>query len=294
MSNRARLARWAGLTVAIVAAGLLGLVSVTSAAPNTFSAANQPAIVGGSEVESGKREYVVYLADDQGVPYCGGTLVAPDKVVTAAHCVDSADADDLTVVAGRNDVRSDEGTEADVERIWTPEAYSSVTEGSDIAVLLLDETLPYRTIRPASKGDDELYRAGRKAAVLGWGRTSERGESSDRLRAARVPLRADSDCEDAYGTYSPDEMVCAGYREGGTDACQGDSGGPLITGGRLIGIVSWGEGCARAGKYGVYTEVRRYAKQIAAADDSADASDEESDSREPDSGGIDLPILGGG
>lgn len=294
MSNRARLARWAGLTGAIVAAGLLGLVSVTSAAPNTFSAANQPMIVGGSEVESGKREYVVYLADDQGAPYCGGTLVAPDKVVTAAHCVDSADADDLTVVAGRNDVRSDEGTEANVERIWIPENYSSVTEGNDIAVLLLDETLPYRTIRPATKGDDELYRQGRKATVLGWGRTSERGESSDRLRAAQVPLRADADCENAYGTYTPDEMVCAGYREGGTDACQGDSGGPLITGGRLIGIVSWGEGCARAGKYGVYTEVRRYAQQIAAAEDSEDAPDEESESREPESGGINLPILGGG
>lgn len=294
MSNRARLARWAGLTVAIVAAGLLGLVSVTSAAPNTVSAANQPAIVGGSEVEPGKREYVVYLADDQGAPYCGGALVGPDKVVTAAHCVDSADADDLTVVAGRNDVRSDEGSEADVERIWIPEDYSSVTEGDDIAVLLLDGTLPYRTISPATKGDDDLYRPGRKATVLGWGRTSERGESSDRLRAARVPLRADADCEKAYGTYTPDEMVCAGYREGGTDACQGDSGGPLITGGRLIGIVSWGEGCARAGKYGVYTEVRRYAKQIAAAEDSEDAPDEESEPRDPENGGINLPILGGG
>ncbi|MPY99771.1 MAG: trypsin-like serine protease [Actinophytocola sp.] len=289
MTNRARFARWAGFTVAIVVVGLLGLVSVTSAAPNS---ASQPSIVGGSEVEPGKREYVVYLADDDGTPYCGGTLVAPDKVVTAAHCVDADDPEDLTVVAGRNDVRTDDGTEADVERVWIPEDYSSVTEGNDIAVLVLAEKLPYRTIQPATQRDDRLYRVGREATVLGWGRTSERGEASDRLRAAQVPLRADADCEDAYGTYVPEEMVCAGVREGGKDACQGDSGGPLVTGGRLIGIVSWGEGCARPAKYGVYTEVRRYAKQIATTptEDTAD----ESESREPDSGGINLPILGGG
>ncbi|GAA5120600.1 serine protease [Haloechinothrix salitolerans] len=290
MSNRARLARWAGLTIAIVTAGLLGLVSVTSAAPNS---ASQPTIVGGSEVESGNREYVVYLADEDGMPYCGGTLVAPDKVVTAAHCVSAADPEDLTVVAGRNDIRSDDGSEASVERTWVPKDYASVTEGSDIAVLLLAKKLPYRTIQPATENDDQLYRVGRQATVLGWGKTAERGESSDRLRAAKVPLRADADCEDAYGVYVADEMVCAGYREGGKDACQGDSGGPLITGGRLIGIVSWGEGCARPGKYGVYTEVRRYAKQIATTPADEEAPDDEGDSREPESGGITLPILGG-
>ncbi|MPY78166.1 MAG: trypsin-like serine protease [Actinophytocola sp.] len=254
------------------------------------SSASQPAIVGGSEVEPGEREFVVYLADEDGKPYCGGTLVAPEKVVTAAHCVESAERSDLTVVAGRNDVRGDEGSEAGVDEVWIPEDYSSVTEGSDVAVLRLDEKLPYRTIQPAAKGDGELYRVGRKATVLGWGKTSERGESSSRLRAAKVPLRADADCEEAYGTYTQEEMVCAGYRKGGTDACQGDSGGPLVSGGRLIGIVSWGEGCARPGKYGVYTEVRRYAKYIA----TASASEDESDAQESNGGGIELPIPGGG
>jgi len=101
-----------------------------------------------------------------------------------------------------------------------------------------------------------------------------------------VPGRADADCVNAYDTYTKNQMVCAGYREGGTDACQGDSGGPLVAGGRLIGIISWGEGCARPGKYGVYTEVRHYAEWIETA-----GTGQQSVVPGGDSG---LPILGGG
>jgi secreted trypsin-like serine protease len=81
---------------------------------------------------------------------------------------------------------------------------------------------------------------------------------------ATVPVMDDGHCENAYPQFDPDEMTCAGYPEGGVDTCQGDSGGPYVAGGKLIGITSWGEGCAREGRPGVYSEVKRYAEDIEA------------------------------
>src|SRR5207249_7825654 len=96
-----------------------------------------------------------------------------------------------------------------------------------------------------------------------WGRTRENGPTSRYLRAASVPIVADAACAGAYQPFSPTAMVCAGYPDGGVDACQGDSGGPMVVGTVLVGIASWGDGCARPGKYGVYTRVASYAALIA-------------------------------
>lgn len=268
---------------ALVAAALVGAASGTSAEQATGA---QPMIVGGDEAKVGDHPYVVYLADRSGRQYCGGALIAPDRVVTAAHCVAETAPRRIFVVAGRQDTRDDDGTASGVREVWVPESYSEPTEGSDIAVLMLSEKLTQRTIRQATSEDDALYSPGRKATVLGWGRTSENGGESTTLRSAQVPLRADSDCEATYRDYVPDEMVCAGYEKGGVDACQGDSGGPLVTGGKLIGVVSWGEGCARAGKPGVYTEVRTFARQVASAEPTSSRAS-------PGGGPLGLPVIGG-
>jgi secreted trypsin-like serine protease len=75
-----------------------------------------------------------------------------------------------------------------------------------------------------------------------------------------VPITTDAACTAAYqGDYQPTAMFCAGVPEGGLDSCQGDSGGPFVVGGKLVGIVSWGIGCARPGLPGVYTRVATYA-----------------------------------
>jgi secreted trypsin-like serine protease len=78
-----------------------------------------------------------------------------------------------------------------------------------------------------------------------------------------VPVVGGAGCRTGYPEYSPSSMLCAGYPEGGIDACKGDSGGPLVVDGGLIGIVSYGEGCAKPGKPGVYTRVSTYADEIA-------------------------------
>lgn len=82
------------------------------------------------------------------------------------------------------------------------------------------------------------------------------GEQSDHLMKVGVPITTDEECSTAYGeSYKPEGMVCAGVPEGGKDSCQGDSGGPMVVENKLVGVVSWGEGCARPGKPGVYARV---------------------------------------
>ncbi|WP_317494421.1 serine protease [Haloechinothrix sp. LS1_15] len=282
MRNTSRIASCAIALAAVLVASAFGFTAASAGvSTGPQSPGTQPFIVGGDEVSVHDHPYVVYLADRNGKQYCGGTLIARDTVVTAAHCVANVPRRGFHVVAGRQDTRSDEGTERQVERVWIPEDYRSVRDGSDLAVLTLERPVSHRGIDYARQGQGHLYAEGTMGTIYGWGRTSEGGSSAHRLRAADVPIRPHADCERAYDDYDRDSMVCAGYPEGGVDACQGDSGGPLIVDGTLVGIISWGEGCARAGKPGVYTDVRPYAEDIARSDRTGD----DQASR--------LPILGG-
>lgn len=127
-------------------------------------------------------------------------------------------------------------------------------------MLTLSRALPKNGVIPMARGGDAAYRAGTAADVYGWGDTTGSGTYASVLRSARVRVLPDGDCARAYpggqeGTYKTSAMVCAGDPAGGRDACQGDSGGPLVARGRLIGLVSWGSGCGRAGSPGVYTRV---------------------------------------
>ncbi len=114
---------------------------------------------------------------------------------------------------------------------------------------------------PAAE-DKADYAVGTEATVLGWGRIADGGDRSNYLRSVDVPVVGDADCKADYDVYDSRTMVCAGYPEGGKDACQGDSGGPLVVGDTLIGIVSFGDGCGKAGKPGVYTRVSAFTDDI--------------------------------
>ncbi|MEU6642263.1 serine protease [Saccharomonospora sp. NPDC046836] len=235
------------------AAVLAGSVLVPATASGT-----QPSIVGGTEASVADHPYAVFLVDRRGNQFCGGTLVASDTVVTAAHCAVAVDRSELGVVAGRQDKRTADGMEAGVRDVWVPPAYEDPTTGDDLAVLTLDRRVPYRPARVAGPADQARYAPGTMATVLGWGRLEEGGAKSTTLRSARVPIVDDETCGRAYGSYDSRTMVCAGYPEGGVDACQGDSGGPLMVGNTVVGVVSWGEGCGEPGKPGVYTRVASY------------------------------------
>ena len=116
-------------------------------------------------------------------------------------------------------------------------------------------------VKVAGAADRNIWDPGDLETIVGWGVTEEGGEAPDVLQEANVPITTDAYCANAYdSSFDPETMVCAGFPQGGVDTCQGDSGGPMFgtsnAGGlRVVGSTSWGEGCARPGKPGVYARV---------------------------------------
>lgn len=264
-----------------VAVGLACVLTVlTGAGPGAAVAqatasvehdAAQARIVGGTRTSTERAPWMVALTDRFGRQFCGGALVTATKVVTAAHCTldrrrDSPRAaEDLRVVVGRTDLRSQAGTVARVSGVWRHPNFTTITGGADVAMLTLSNPVSQQPLPMVRQGAEAEYRAGTTGEVYGWGRTGESEASSPVLRSVRVPVMADARCADAYTSYDPAGMFCAGLPEGGKDACAGDSGGPFVVNGRLAGIVSFGNGCARKGYPGVYTRVAAYADRLDAA-----------------------------
>ncbi|MFD7131595.1 S1 family serine peptidase [Streptomyces sp. NPDC059894] len=258
------LARPLVLTAAAMA---IPLVVAVPAAP----AASDGVVVGGFPVDVSTSPWTVALSSRdrfggmRSGQFCGGVVVGPSTVLTAAHCMGeevlgSPRATDLKVVADRTDLYSDTGREIPVREVWVNPGYDPSTNSGDFAVLKLAEALPRSSVIGMAAAGDPAYAPATEALVYGWGDTTGIGSYAHSLRAARVHVLADSLCEAAYpgptdGRYVARTMVCAGEARGGRDACQGDSGGPLVAQGRLVGLVSWGSGCGRAGSPGVYTRV---------------------------------------
>lgn len=261
--TRGRIRTAAGVLAAVALTGTMFATGANAVERGAATAAAPP-IVGGEPAQIEQHPWVVYLSDAQGNQFCGGTIGAADKIVTAAHCAEGMQPTELRVVAGREDKTSGEGTVAGVRDVWVHPDYESAIQGDDVAVLTLDRELPQPALPLATAADTAAYQPGRRAEVFGWGTTSEGGDSSDTLQRASVPLTSDADCSAAYGQYDPAAMVCAGYPLGGVDSCQGDSGGPLVADGKLIGIVSTGNGCARPGSPGIYTRVSSYEPEVQA------------------------------
>ncbi|KAH8418668.1 hypothetical protein KR222_009239, partial [Zaprionus bogoriensis] len=153
-----------------------------------------------------------------------------------------------------------------VEKIVQHELYNASITDNDIALIFVSPPFPvgsHLKIATIELANEQPV-AGTVATVSGWGTTTEGGFSSAQLQRVQVPLVDNEACQAAY-TWRPitDGMMCAGISGGGKDACQGDSGGPLVANGQLVGIVSWGEGCAQADYPGVYAAVPHFLDWIA-------------------------------
>jgi trypsin len=221
-------------------------------------------IVGGAKTDIKQHPWQVALnVGMNGQEYlCGGSIIAQRWVVTAAHCFGKAIAPGhVRAKAGVTDYITT-GVWLDVERVIVHEAYDAKTQQNDIALIKLKSSPAGRVIALAASSLD--VPVNQPLEVTGWGATTEGGSASHSLLKAIVP-RADTEAcntANAYAGRIKEGMMCAGFRDGGVDSCQGDSGGPLVwrtpDGPVLVGIVSWGDGCARKLRYGVYTRVSAY------------------------------------
>lgn len=248
------------------------------------------AVVGGRDATTSRYPWMVFLSrvGDPTTPsgqFCGGALVAPTKVVTAAHCIDDLAPEDFKVIGGRTNLHRQNGTVRDVETVWNaPRVPPPVADpgdpayigGGDLSVLTLDEPMPYRPLRIMNQDDAWRYAPGQPATILGWGIYQEEGlvGPSPVLQQGRVPMLGYDTCNAAATAHparpfqlDPRFYVCGGWPEGGPAVCGGDSGGPLVIDGRLAGVVGPilsrnGTVCADA--YSGFTRVDVYAELIRA------------------------------
>ncbi|XP_017068642.1 trypsin zeta-like [Drosophila eugracilis] len=230
----------------------------------SISAQPEARIINGTSVDIARHPYLVSLryrrGEDSSYKHeCAGVIISEQAVLTSAQCLYGLpEGTKLLAVAGANTRSGCDGFVYPVANWTYHQNYDPITVDNDIGVLQLDTPLNLThfgissiAIRP------ERPAVGRLATVAGWGYREEWGPSSYTLEQTQVPVVSSEQCTEIYGTGEvTDRMICAGFvAEGGSDACQGDTGGPLVIDGQLVGLVSWGRGCARPNYPTVYCYV---------------------------------------
>lgn len=219
------------------------------------SIASKPRIVGGQQTRIEQLPYLVYLRQ-RGSFICGGSLISPSCVLSAAHCVYAAQPQDYTVHAGASRLDEEAAVVRAVAAFHISAQYAPTNFDMDVAILQLAEQVPLGRISTIATCHSPPA-ANAYVRISGWGVTHEGApDPAAQVRSTLVRVLSHSECQLAYAGQAQlsDSMLCAAIR-GLRDSCSGDSGGPLVYRGQLCGIVSWGFGCARVAYPGVYTSM---------------------------------------
>jgi trypsin len=223
-------------------------------------------IIGGSEATPNRHKFAASLQDNLG-HFCGGSLIAKDVVLTAAHCQGTP----FDVILGRHDLDDNDGQVIGITKQLPHPNYDDSTTDNDFMLVFLRSaaTLNGDVDLVTLNGDSNVPNVGDSVTVMGWGDTNIRDDVSTLshvLMKVQVNVISNNDCDDSSGTiggYSDNyhgqitqNMLCAKSNQP-KDSCQGDSGGPLVSGNTQVGVVSWGIGCASDAFPGVYARVSR-------------------------------------
>jgi trypsin len=256
------------------ARALVLFIVTVSAAAWTLLAPPPPAsaIVGGEPTSIGAVPWQVLVVGDRGRRLCGGSIVDPSWVVTAAHCVNGLRGDQIEVSVGISTI-SQRGVNsfAPISQVIVHPDYRPPSFRNDIALLQVTTPLTLSgnvqaITLPAGLDPASWPVAGTPALISGWGATATGGSASNQLNSGRVQILTgpgDPNCGRYGSDFDVQVEICAGAPGGGIDACQGDSGGPLVVEEAglpvLAGVTSYGpDSCANANFPGVYARVTSF------------------------------------
>merc|ERR1711971_90008 len=219
-------------------------------------------IVGGDDADVQEYPWQVGVEINGQFPWCGGSLISKTEILTAAHCVNGRRPSSIKVIVGENDISDEEQMKLEVAEVLIHPMYNASTYSNDFAILRLTSPLTFSSsISPVClPADPTVTFTGEVATVTGWGSLGAGNQVPAILQEANVTVISNTACKTAPQPYKDgisETMLCAAAP--GKDSCQGDSGGPLIllenSRQTLVGVVSWGVGCALPEFPGVYSRV---------------------------------------